>query len=215
MARRGLNLPNIITVARILVCPVIFMLALSESTSARFWAFVLFVIAAVSDLWDGYLARKHGWITDLGKLLDPIADKLLIFCTLIPLYMISHSGDPMDRVPWWGVLPLWVVVVILGREIGITVFRSWAAKHGVVIAAGQSGKYKAFIQNLFVGSLLLWYPLLRYADASGWIGTAAWSGWTVFHGAWVAVSLTLALVLTVYSMFDYLWSYRSLAGAER
>ena len=214
MARRGLNLPNIITVARIFVCPVIFMLALSESTPARFWAFVLFVIAAVSDLWDGYLARKHGWITDLGKLLDPIADKLLIFCTLIPLYMISNSGEPLDRVPWWDVLPLWVVVVILGRELGITFFRSWAARQGVVIAAGPAGKYKAFIQNLFVGSLLLWYPLVRHAHDTGWVGSGGWSAWTAFHGAWVGISLAVALILTVYSMFDYLWSYRSLVGAQ-
>lgn len=213
MGRRGLNLPNIITIARILVCPVILWLALSDSTSARFWAFILFVVAAVSDLWDGYLARKHGWITDLGKLLDPLADKLLILCSLIPLYLISNTGNPMDRVPWWGVLPLWVLVVILGRELGITLFRSWAAKQGVVIAAGPSGKYKAFIQNLFVGSLLLWYPLLHYADTEGWLDTSAWGLWAGFHGGWVAISLTVALILTVYSMFDYLWSYRSLVRA--
>lgn len=212
MPRRGLNLPNIITVLRILVCPVIFTLALSSSTTERMAAFVLFVSAALSDLWDGYLARKHGWITDVGKLLDPIADKLLIVCTIIPFYMISHSGEAGDRVPYWGELPLWVVVVILGREIGITLFRSWAARRGVVISAGPSGKYKAFVQNLFVGSLLLWYPLRSTAVARGWTGGTGWSLWSEFHGLFIAVTLAVALVLTVYSMLDYLWSYRSLVG---
>lgn len=215
MARRRLNLPNVITVARILVCPVIFWLALSDAPTGRAAAFVLFLVAALSDLWDGYLARKHGWITDLGKLLDPIADKLLIVCTIIPFYMISHSGSEVDRVPGWGELPLWVVVVILGRELGITLFRSWAARRGVVISAGPSGKYKAFVQNLFVGSLLLWYPLLMRARAAGWPGSAAWAAWSGFHRAFIALSLAVALVLTVYSMLDYLWSYRSLVRVER
>lgn len=215
MAGRRLNLPNIITVARIAVCPVIYVLALSDTASGRFAAFVLFALAAISDLWDGYLARKHGWITDVGKLLDPIADKLLIVSTFIPFYLLSHSADPINVVPWWGTLPLWVLVVVFGRELGITLFRSWAAGRGVVISAGKSGKYKAFITNLFVGGLLLWYPLLMTAQASGWIGTPFWEGWSRFHGAWIGVTLAVAVILTLYSMVDYLWSYRSLVGIER
>jgi CDP-diacylglycerol--glycerol-3-phosphate 3-phosphatidyltransferase len=210
MAGRRLTLPNIITVARIAICPVIFALALSDSVPGRTAAFVLFVAAALSDLWDGYLARKHGWITDVGKLLDPIADKLLIVCTFIPFYILSHSAEPLNRVPWWGTLPLWVLVVVLGRELGITLFRSWAARRGVVISAGQSGKYKAFIQNLFVGALLLWYPLLMVAEESGWIGSSSWTSWSRFHGVFIGVSLSVAVLLTIYSMLDYLWSYRSL-----
>ena len=79
-----LNVPNLITIGRILVCPAIFALALASSVEARMLAFVLFVVAGLSDLWDGYLARKHGWITDVGKLLDPLADKLLLLSTFIP-----------------------------------------------------------------------------------------------------------------------------------
>jgi CDP-diacylglycerol--glycerol-3-phosphate 3-phosphatidyltransferase len=210
-----LNLPNLITVARIAACPVIFLLALSDTVAGRAAAFILFVVAALSDLWDGYLARKHGWITDVGKLLDPIADKLLIVCTFVPFYILSHSVDPMNRVPWWGGLPLWVLIVVFGRELAITAFRSWAARRGVVISAGTSGKYKAFSQNLFVGALLLWYPLLMLAQSSGWVGSAAWSGWSWFHSAVIGMSLAAAVILTVYSMLDYLWSYRSLVGVGR
>ncbi|MGD8321314.1 MAG: CDP-alcohol phosphatidyltransferase family protein, partial [Gemmatimonadota bacterium] len=136
MSGRRLTLPNIITVVRIAVCPVIFVLAMSPGVGERFWAFVLFVVAGLSDVWDGYLARRYGWITDVGKLLDPLADKLLLAATFIPFYLLSHRGTELGLVPWWGALPLWVVLVIFGRELLITVFRAYAANRGVVIAAG-------------------------------------------------------------------------------
>ncbi len=207
------NLPNLITIGRILACPAIFAMAIAPSVGVRYGAFFLFVVAGLSDLWDGYLARKHGWITDVGKLLDPLADKLLLLSTFIPFYLISHRGGDEWLVPWWGMLPMWVMIVIFGRELLVTAFRQWAAYHDVVIAAGQSGKYKAFIQNLFSGGLLLWYPLTESANVWEWEGLL-WAAWTQLHSAWIGVTLALALVLTVYSMFDYLWSYRALIGVR-
>ncbi|MEZ4414158.1 MAG: CDP-diacylglycerol--glycerol-3-phosphate 3-phosphatidyltransferase [Gemmatimonadota bacterium] len=202
------NLPNLITVLRILACPVIFWLALSTEITNGFLAFALFLAASASDLFDGYLARKHGLITNMGKLLDPIADKLLLASTFVPFYLVSHRGVAWE-LPWWGALPLWVLAVIFGRELAITLFRSWAARRGEVIAAGPSGKYKAFVQNLFSGGVLLWYPLRRLAEDRAWAGSA-WSVWRGFHGAWIGIMLVAALVLTVYSMADYLWGYRRL-----
>jgi CDP-diacylglycerol--glycerol-3-phosphate 3-phosphatidyltransferase len=207
-----LTLPNAITVARIIACPVLFFLAMSPSVGARLWAFVLFVAAGLSDVWDGYLARRYGWITDMGKLLDPVADKLLLAATLIPFYLLSNQGSDLGLVPWWGRLPLWVLLVIFGRELLITVFRSYAVRRGVVIAAGLTGKRKTLLQSLFSGGLLLWYPLRMLAAQRGWEQNAVWRGWAAFHGAWVAITLALALFLTVYSMLDYLWRYRSLLG---
>ena len=211
MTGSRLNLPNVITVARICACPVIFFLAISPGVGARFAAFALFVVAGLSDVWDGWLARKHGLITDMGKLLDPIADKLLLVATLVPFYIISHRGVEADLIPWWGPMPLWVIVVIFGRELFITLFRSYAAGRGVVIAAGKSGKRKALLQALFIGGLLLWYPVRVVAEASGWSGTA-WTVVSTIIQAWVGITLAAAIVLTVYSMIDYLWSYRSLVG---
>ncbi|MBI4540466.1 MAG: CDP-alcohol phosphatidyltransferase family protein [Gemmatimonadetes bacterium] len=207
MRPRSLNPPNVITAARIALCPVIFVLALTPSLLARILAFVIFLAASMSDLWDGYLARKHGWITDTGKLLDPIADKLLLVSTFVPFYILSHGDRPVGALPWGGELPLWVLLVVFGRELLVTVFRSYAARRGVVIAAGKSGKYKAFFQNLFSGSLLLWYVLRMAALGSGW-REELWDGWAAFHGAFVGGTLGLAVILTVYSMVDYLWSYR-------
>jgi CDP-diacylglycerol--glycerol-3-phosphate 3-phosphatidyltransferase len=205
------TLPNVITVARIAVCPVIFFLALAPGIGARVWAFILFVAAGLSDIWDGWLARRYDLITDMGKLLDPVADKLLLVATFVPFYVISQRGSEPDLIPWVGAMPLWVLVVIFGRELFITLFRGYAARRGVVIPAGKSGKRKTLFQALFVGSLLLWYPLRATADARGWDG-AAWTFWSEFHGAWVAATLALAIVLTVYSMLDYLWSYRAVVG---
>lgn len=211
MSGKRLTLPNLITFGRILVCPVIFFLALASGLGARFAAFFLFVVAGLSDVWDGHLARKYGWVTDMGKLLDPLADKLLLAATWIPFYLISNRGTEEGLIPLWGPMPLWVVVVIFGREILITGFRSYAARKGVVIAAGGSGKQKALFQSLFSGGLLLWYPLMLVASERGWIHPL-WRGWSLFHGTFVAVTLAVALVLTVYSMLDYLWRYRSLLG---
>lgn len=212
MSGSRFTLPNIITVARIAMCPVIFWLAMAEGTGARFGAFVLFVVAGLSDVWDGYLARRYDLITDIGKLLDPIADKLLLLVTFVPFYLISHRGTELDLMPWpWGEMPMWVMVVILGRELFITLFRQYAARRGVVIAAGKAGKQKALFQSLFIGALLLLYPLRLVAESRGWEG-GFWSAWHAFHGAWVSVTLAIAIVLTIYSMFDYLWSYRSVVG---
>lgn len=211
MSTSRLNLPNVITVARIATCPVIFWLVMSPDLTARFAGCVLFILAALSDWWDGYLARSRGLITDMGKLLDPIADKLLLASTLIPAYLISNRGGPLDEVPWWGPLPLWVLVVVFGREIFITGFRSYAARKGVVIAAGWSGKRKALFQMLFIGSLLLWYPLLQVSTEAGWAGPL-WGAADLLLPPFVALTLVVAILLTVYSLLDYLWSYRTVVG---
>lgn len=211
MSGSRFTLPNIITVARIALCPVIYWLAMAPGVGARFGAFVLFVVAALSDIWDGYLARRYDLVTDVGKLLDPIADKLLLVVTFVPFYLVSHRGTEIDLLPWpFGEMPLWVMIVILGRELFITIFRQYAVRRGVVIAAGKSGKHKALFQSLFVGGLLLLYPLRMWAEQGGW--GRAWELWSPIHGAWVSVTLSIAIVLTVYSMFDYLWSYRSVVG---
>src|SRR3972149_1483519 len=91
------TLPNAITVARIALAPVVGLLLFVPTFTARFIAWILFLIAAFSDLWDGYLARKHGWISDFGKLVDPIADKLLLIVTFVPFYILSHGASAHGR----------------------------------------------------------------------------------------------------------------------
>lgn len=208
-----MNLPNGITVARVVATPIIFALLLSGSFGWLITAFILFVTAGVSDIWDGYLARRRGQITDFGKLADPIADKALVFATFIPFYIVSQrsaeAAGGVPIVPWWQTLPLWILLVVLGREVLITVFRGFAKRKGVVIPAGKEGKYKALIQNLFIGSLILWWALRVRALEEGW-QSAFWSFWQDFHGAFVALTLAIAVFLTAYSLIVYLWKYRAL-----
>lgn len=211
-----MNLPNGITVARIVATPVILLMILGGGFGQLIFVFILFVTAAVSDIWDGYLARRRGQITTFGKLLDPIADKLLVVATFIPFYVLSLSeglSTTVSVVPFWGVLPLWVLLVVLGRELLITLFRGFAKQKGIVIPAGKAGKYKALFQNLFIGSEILWLALRSRALERGW-DSAFWSFWQVFHGSFVAITLGIAVVLTAYSLAVYLWQYRSLVHAS-
>ncbi len=207
------NLPNAITLARIAVCPAVFFLALSPSGAVLAVAFGLFLAAALSDLWDGHLARKHDLVSDLGKLLDPIADKALMVSALVPIHVVSHRPG-WGGLPWWGELPLWVLAVLFGRELAVTLLRGFAVRRGVVIAADRSGKCKALLQNLFMGGALLWYALDRIAERGGWSGSL-WDAWVGFHGAFVGATLLLALALTVHSMVLYFWRNRGLAGIGR
>jgi CDP-diacylglycerol--glycerol-3-phosphate 3-phosphatidyltransferase len=205
---RRSTLPNAITVGRIVLTPAILLLILDRDSGARLLAFVLFLVAAFSDLWDGYLARKHGWISDFGKLVDPIADKLLLVVTFVPFYVLSHRAGA-EPLPLWRTLPLWVVLVVFGRELLITLIRALAARRGIVIPAGKAGKYKALAQNIFIGTTIFWYALESAARENGWAGRG-WEAWKSFHGAVLALTLLAAVALTVYSLVVYLWGWRSL-----
>jgi CDP-diacylglycerol--glycerol-3-phosphate 3-phosphatidyltransferase len=210
-----LNLPNLITIARIGLAVLIIPLLFVDRFGARLIAFLIFLVAAFSDLWDGYLARSRGLVTNLGKLLDPIADKLLLAATFVPFYLLSHPPGRDARFPWFGgAFPLWIMLIIFGRELFITLFRGYAARRGVVIAAGKAGKYKAVSQNVFIGSSILWYALQSEAARRGWHGPL-WAGWQSFHFAFSVVTLLVAVVLTVYSMVGYLWGYRYAVSPRR
>ena len=139
------TLPNIITIVRICFTPVIALLPFIEGYWPKLICFVIFVVAAVSDVFDGRLARRRKQVTDLGILLDPIADKLLLFSTLIPIYWISRQRHDLYDIPLWGSIPLWVCLLLIGRELAMTGFRWWAKRRGVVIPAGGAGKLLSLI----------------------------------------------------------------------
>ena len=204
------NLPNIITLARILITPVIALLPFIDGYAPKLITFVVFVIAAVSDIWDGRLARSRNQITDLGKLLDPIADKLLLVATLIPIWWISSQRANLYDIPVWGSIPLWVCLLLLGREAAMTVFRQWAKGKGVVIAAHGTGKLKATFQNIFIGATIAWFAFKDAIKPMGWQDNATARFWTTFHGGFVAVTLAIAVILTIWSFVVYIHRYRGL-----
>lgn len=197
------NLPNLVTAGRLVLTPLLFVLLLQPRMSMRFLGFVVFAVAALSDLWDGYLARRRGQVTDFGRLADPLADKLLLAAALVPFYMVTTAEPSVAGLPVYGVVSLWVVLVLLGREVVVTVLRTLAARRGEVVAASRAGKYKAFTQNLFNGAMVLWLALRTGATERGWSGEF-WEAWQGFHGWFIAATLTVALLLTVYSLVLYL-----------
>src|SRR5207244_2059903 len=150
-------------------------------------------------------------VSELGQLLDPIADKLLLFATLIPIFWLTrHPTILVDyRIPWWGSLPVWVALLLVGRELLITAFRFFAKRRGVVIPAMGAGKLKAVVQNVFIGATLFWFAWKDALAAHPWAGWFR-NFWDQFHGAVVAVTLGGAILLTVYSLVVYLYRYRTL-----
>lgn len=221
-----MNLPNALTVGRIAITPLIAILPFWASASARLVAFVLFLIAAISDYADGVLARSRQQETNLGRLLDPLADKLLLVGTLIPMWVLMRpmrsaldaSGGTDLRggagsflltfhTPWGEIgLPLWILVIVLGREVFMTVFRQFAARRGVVISAIGPAKWKTALQLVWQGTAYFWFWLVTLAAGRAWEGTA-WSAMAHFVGISGTLTMAVAVLLTVYSLALYMNRY--------
>lgn len=145
MREDALNLPNLLTFGRIAVIPVVILLIDRGTPEDCLWAALVYSAAALTDLIDGWLARRMHIVSLLGKFLDPLADKLLVMASLI--YMV-----PMGRIPEWA------VALLLAREIAVTGLRGIASSEGVVIAAGDEGKTKTALQMVGILCLILGYP---------------------------------------------------------
>lgn len=145
------NLPNVLTSLRILFIPVFVWLVLAEH---QWWAFGLFAVLMATDKLDGDIARARGLITDFGKIADPIADKALMTAALVSLNII-------------GALPIWITVVILVREFGITLWRMWMLRNGKVVPASKGGKLKTVLQSLAVALYLC--PLPGWMDIPSYV----------------------------------------------
>lgn len=221
-----MNLPTLITVARIVFAPVVAGLALVPSASVRFGAFVLYLVVAVSDYWDGHLARTRGEVSDLGKVLDPLADKLFLVCVLAAMYVLQaptsetwawqvapgQAGAFPYRLPVIGSvpLPLWIIIVVLAREAVMTVFRSLMQRRGVVIGASRSAKWKTGFQFTWMGAAYFWFFVWTWAAADRWDTTT--TGWAMLSGfnAVVGVgAMAGAVVLTFWSLGEYFLRYGS------
>lgn len=180
LRERFWNLPNTITVVRMAVVPVLVGLPLYDGTVGSQVVAWLFIIAAVGDLLDGWAARRGSQVTKIGKLLDPLADKMTVATALIVLLT-------MGRIPSWGLV---LVVVVIGRELAVTGLRGIASAGGQVVAAGWQGKLKTTAQNIAIGCLL--FP-------QGTLGVPN-------HGLGVAL-LAVATALTLWSGYVYFADY--------
>lgn len=209
----SMNLPNGLTVARIIVTPAIAALPFVNSATARLAAFVLFLLAGISDWFDGYLARTRQQETDLGRILDPLADKLLLVGTFVPMYFLAHQFPFITRFGDYD-LPWWVVAIILGREVTMTWFRQFAANRGVVIAAIWPAKWKTAIQLIWSGTAYFWFWLATLMQDLQWTGPVSRTLGR-FCGYVGAASMLLAIALTLYSLYVYMRLYGYLFRTPR
>ncbi|MCW5199753.1 CDP-diacylglycerol--glycerol-3-phosphate 3-phosphatidyltransferase [Desulfobulbus sp. F1] len=180
------HLPNLITAARLILTALLAVLLMLEQTKVlAVFCCLLFTIAAVTDLLDGYVARRYGAVSNLGKLIDPLADKLLVATALIMLI-------PLNR------LPAWIALLILSRELLVTGLRGIASSAGIVVAASGLGKLKSITQYVGLGVLI--FPLgvlpIPFLHQIG------------------MVLVYIALILTLWSGIDYFYRLRRVFLAE-
>ena len=170
-----MNLPNKLTLLRVIMIPFFLVCLYMQTTPTRIAALVLFCAASLTDALDGHIARKYNLITNFGKFMDPLADKLLVCSAMIALTSVDSAV----------MLPSWVVIIIIAREFLITGFRTLAAEQNIVIAAGLWGKLKTIFQMIMIIVLLLnidnsFFSILSY------------------------VLIAVSLILTIISAVDYM-----------
>ena len=173
------NVPNLLSLSRILSVPIFIVLMLEPSPVRTLAAGIVFSLASATDWLDGYLARKWGQVTKMGKLLDPIADKILIMSALVILVELRPD-----------IVHSWMAILIIGREFAVTGLRAIASSDGIIIPAETVGKYKVGAQITAVLSLLLDYAFTR--------------DWMRYLGKY---ALWVAMILSVYSALQYFRTY--------
>lgn len=201
-----MNLPNALTVGRIAVTPLVAVLPFADSWPLRLGAFVMFLLAAITDYIDGKLARSRQQETDLGRLLDPLADKALLVGTFIPMYLLAPRFPFVTPIGLVG-LSAWIIAVVLGRELFMTLFRQAAKRRGVIIAAIGPAKWKTGFQLVWQGAAKNQKYAATLAASKGWNNSAPWRAFALFNGIVGTVTMIVAVILTIYSLVLYLRSF--------
>ncbi|MGN0249459.1 MAG: CDP-diacylglycerol--glycerol-3-phosphate 3-phosphatidyltransferase [Lachnospiraceae bacterium] len=189
-----MNLPNKLTLSRVIMVPffVFFILLVPQYLFFKWIALAIFVIASLTDLLDGKIARKYNLVTNFGKFMDPLADKLLVCSALIAMSSL-------------GVIPAWITIVIIAREFIISGFRLIAAEKGVVIAASMWGKWKTTFQMVMLCVQMV--VMDQYVSVNGNIAANGLYVVTPFYQVLMmigSITMYIALILTVVSLIDYL-----------
>ncbi len=182
------NLPNMLTIGRILIIPIFVWFTYDANPLSSLWAAVLFTIASVTDVVDGYLARRWHQITVVGKFMDPLADKLIVMAAMVMMVRLGR-------------LAAWVVIVLLARELIVGGLRTIAASEGMVIAAGQEGKWKTSLQLCGIISLCVHYvhPLNLF-----------WATYQVDYNAVGQVLMYLSTLFSLWSGGSYFKAFLSM-----
>jgi CDP-diacylglycerol--glycerol-3-phosphate 3-phosphatidyltransferase len=224
------NLPNALTIGRIAFTPLLVWLPLLRDPGYRLAAFVLFLLVAVTDYYDGMLARTRGLVTDLGKNLDPLADKLLLLGTFVPMYYLQapesdrllqlvvgahQQRDALSNFPF--VISMlgadlrvpfhwWVAAIVLGREVAMTILRQVAARRGTFIAAIWAAKLKTVFQLIWVGAAYFWF-FLATVDVLDVHAKTGCGFLTNLCGLAGVVAMAASVALTLYTLAVYVWRF--------
>jgi CDP-diacylglycerol--glycerol-3-phosphate 3-phosphatidyltransferase len=180
-----MNLPNVLTLSRIVLAVVLIFLLEENSSTGNILALIVFAVASLTDFYDGHLAKKRGLVSNFGKIMDPIADKILI---LSAFGVLANIG----MIAWW------MFIVIALREILVTASRLMAMRRGQVLAAERAGKVKTVVQIIAVSAILIYLVAQQSESCSFWFYNA--------QKIWLRINDVLmiwAVILTVYSGVDY------------
>lgn len=185
-----MNLPNKLTILRLVFIPFYVFFVMTDYFSfTSHVALVIFIVASLTDLFDGKIARKYNLITDFGKFADPLADKILVVAGMVCFVALGR-------------LPVWVCILILAREFAVSGFRLVVAANGTVIAASYWGKFKTTFQMIMI--CLMTFDMQRLVVEHGWNPVV----WKVYHIVTLVI-MYIALALTIISMIDYFYKNRA------
>ena len=183
-----MNTPNKLTLARIILSPIFMVFFLMENVYCRALSLIIFAVASLTDLWDGYLARKYGIITGFGKFMDPLADKILTSTAFISFAALGY-------------VQAWMIMLIIIREFFITGLRSLAAYRGLIISPSLSAKFKTVLQMVTIGVILLYINLKTIMPAMGYRGDFFELTLVIQIFDWMVL---VTMVITILTGIDYI-----------
>lgn len=190
------HLPNALTIGRIVIVPVFLVFLFWGTLTAQFVATVLFIIAAISDYWDGRLAREYGVGSRLGQFLDPLADKVLVLGAFFAFLFLPEDpeGNRLAAEWWW-----WAVGLIALRDVAVTALRAWAERQGRSIQTRYAAKLKTTVQLTFLIATLVFLTASKLTQFDGWVGDlGVYAGLALYSPA-TSVLLLVTVVLTLWT----------------
>ena len=190
------HVPNALTIGRIVVTPIFLVLLLSGTLTGQFVAAVLFIAAAISDYWDGRLARQYGVGSRLGQFLDPLADKVLVLGAFFAfLFLPPDEEGRVLMEPWWW----WAVGLIAFRDVAVTVLRSWAERKGRPIQTRYAAKIKTAVQLTFLIAAQVFLVVSKLSGFEGWVGQVGTFAGEALYSSATSILLIITVALTLWT----------------
>jgi len=190
------HVPNALTIGRIVVTPIFFVLLLSGSFVGQLVALVLFVFAAISDYWDGKIAREYDVGSRFGQFLDPLADKVLVLGAFVAFLFLPPDQQGRVVMEWWW---WWAVGLIAFRDVAVTVLRAWAERSGFSIQTRYAAKVKTAVQLTFLIAVQVFLVGSKLTRYDGWLADVGEVAGVVLYGPGTSILLIVTALLTLWT----------------